>query len=186
MKFSTNQFLPNIIEIQPEIFYDFRGEYVETWNQKYYEKLFPYLQIKDNGYSHFLPKVEWVQDDVSISRRHVLRGLHGDSKTWKLIQCLQGDILVAVVDMRLESKTLHNHILISINDKNRKQILIPPNFANGHLVMSKQAIFSYKQSEYYDGMDKQFTVRWDDPEIGINWPITNPILSYRDKNQKNI
>jgi len=176
MKYTRNQNLLDIIEIQPEIFYDFRGEYIETWNKKYYEQI--NKMVKQD--------IEWVQDDVSVSKKHVFRGLHGDYKTWKLIQCLQGDILVAIVDMRKESPTLHKHILITINDKNRKQLLIPPGFANGHLVMSDSCIFSYKQSTYYDGMDKQFTVRGDDPLIGIKWPIQYSILSSRDKYAKNI
>jgi dTDP-4-dehydrorhamnose 3,5-epimerase len=88
--------------------------------------------------------------------------------------------------MRPESRTYLKHELFSINDKNRNQILIPPGFANGHLVMSDFGIFSYKQSTLYGGASKQFTVRWDDPKVGIEWPINNPILSSRDKNAKAI
>lgn len=171
MKFNRNNILLDVIEIQPEIFYDFRGEYIETFNEKYFDQIRSLIGTK----------IQWVQDDVSISRKHVLRGLHGDEKTWKLIQCLQGDILVVIVDMRENSKTYAKHIKITLNDKNRKQILIPPMFANGHLVMSEQAIFSYKQSEYYGNGLVQFTEKWDDLSLGIDWPISNPILSSRDK-----
>jgi len=72
--------------------------------------------------------------------------------------------------------------MFSINDKNRNQILIPPGFANGHLVMSDFGIFSYKQSTLYGGPGSQFTVKWNDPKLNIPWPIDNPILSSRDKN----
>jgi len=88
--------------------------------------------------------------------------------------------------MRPSSKTYLKHDMFSINDKNRRQILIPPGFANGHLIMSEMGIFSYKQSTLYVGADAQFTVRWNDPKLNISWPITNPILSSRDKNAKSL
>ena len=76
--------------------------------------------------------------------------------------------------------------MFSINDKNRNQILVPPGFANGHLVMSDFGVFSYKQSTLYTGASTQFTVRWDDKKINIPWPINNPILSSRDNNAKSL
>ena len=158
--------------INPDIFYDFRGEYVETWNKKDYKIIAE------------LTGVEFVQDDISTSLRHTLRGLHGDFETYKLISCAYGSLFVAVVDMRPESDKYLMWETFSLNDRNRKQILVPPGFANGHLVMSESAIFSYKQSTYYQGAHRQFTVKWDDPKIGIEWPVDNPILSSRDKNVK--
>ena len=86
--------------------------------------------------------------------------------------------------MNVGSETYLQWDLISINDKNRKQVLIPPGYANGHLVMSDFGIFSYKQSTLYGGAKEQFTVNWDEPKINIPWPIDNPILSLRDKNAK--
>lgn len=165
MKIQKNSIFKDVNIINPDIFYDHRGEYVETWNHK--------------TYSEF--NVEFLQDDISTSVKHTLRGLHGDSETWKLVQCLYGSLLLGVVDMRPESKTYLKYDLISINDKNRTQVLIPPNFANGYLVMSEFGVFSYKQSTLYTGADKQFTIRWDDPKINIKWPINNPILSIRDR-----
>ena len=170
MKFKYTDTL-GIAVITPDVFHDFRGEYVETWNSETY-KVFH--------------DVEFKQDDISTSVKHTLRGLHGDFTTWKLVSCLYGSLLQVVVDMRPESRTYLKHELFSINDKNRNQILIPPGFANGHLVMSDFGIFSYKQSTLYGGASKQFTVRWDDPKVGIEWPINNPILSSRDKNAKAI
>jgi|TARA_B110000967_G_scaffold124991_1_gene127780 dTDP-4-dehydrorhamnose 3,5-epimerase len=170
MKFKYTDTL-GIAVITPDVFHDFRGEYVETWNSETYKVFYD---------------VEFKQDDISTSVKHTLRGLHGDFTTWKLVSCLYGSLLQVVVDMRPESNTYLKHELFSINDKNRNQILIPPGFANGHLVMSDFGIFSYKQSTLYGGASKQFTVRWDDPKVGIEWPINNPILSSRDKNAKAI
>lgn len=153
--------IPGLIRIIPEIFRDHRGEYVETWNHLLY-----------NTNAH----ITFVQDDISTSKLGVLRGLHGDWKTWKLIQCLKGEIFVVIVDCRKENRgTIETFIL---NDQNRHQLLIPPGCANGHLVLS-DCIFSYKQSTYYEGADKQFTIAWD--SLNVNWPIKNPILSLRDK-----
>ena len=153
--------------IQPDIFYDYRGEYIETWNIENY-KAFDCDEFK--------------QDDISTSVKHTLRGLHGDDKTWKLVSCIYGSLLQAVVDMRPDSQTYLEWELFSINDKNRMQILVPPGYANGLLVMSDFVKFSYKQSTLYEGQGAQFTVKWNDPKINIPWPIDNPILSSRDKN----
>lgn len=160
-----------IAVITPDVFHDFRGEYIETWNVENYKVFYD---------------VEFKQDDISTSVKSTLRGLHGDFTTWKLVSCLYGSLFQVAVDMRPESKTYLQHETFCINDKNRNQILIPPGFANGHLVMSDFGIFSYKQSTLYGGAKNQFTVRWDDPKVGIQWPIDNPILSLRDKNAKQL
>tara|TARA_R100000734_G_C3309874_1_gene100592 strand:- start:504 stop:1043 length:540 start_codon:yes stop_codon:yes gene_type:complete len=175
MKYSFSEKL-GLAVIQPDIFYDYRGEYIETWNVENY-KIFDHL-VNNND------KIEFKQDDISTSVKHTLRGLHGDFVTWKLVSCVYGSLLQAVVDMRVGSETYLEWELFSINDKNRKQILIPPGYANGHLVMSDFGIFSYKQSTLYGGAKEQFTVNWDEPKLNIPWPIDNPILSSRDKNAK--
>jgi len=169
MRYEYSNKLPDVAIIQPDIFYDYRGEYIETWNIENY-KVFGDIEFK--------------QDDISTSVKHTLRGLHGDFETWKLVSCMYGSLLQVVVDMREDSETYLQYDMFSINDKNRKQILVPPGFANGHLVMSEFGIFSYKQSTLYQGAKAQFTVRWDDPKVNIAWPINNPILSSRDKNAK--
>ena len=176
MKYEFSKKLPKVAIIQPDIHHDYRGEYIETWNIENY-KIFDHL-VNDND------KIEFKQDDISTSVKHTLRGLHGDFVTWKLVSCVYGSLLQAVVDMNVGSETYLQWDLISINDKNRKQVLIPPGYANGHLVMSDFGIFSYKQSTLYGGAKEQFTVNWDEPEINIPWPIDNPILSLRDKNAK--
>jgi dTDP-4-dehydrorhamnose 3,5-epimerase len=160
----------DLVTIKPEVFYDFRGEYIETFNKDRYE------QFKDYDGS----PISFVEDDISMSKQHVLRGLHGDSNTWKLIQCLLGEFYYVVVDMRKQSSTYLNWEYFTLSEKNRMQVLVPAGCANGHLVMSEQTIFSYKQSQYYSGMSQQFTVRWNDPKLKIYWPIAQPILSQRD------
>jgi dTDP-4-dehydrorhamnose 3,5-epimerase len=171
MKYKTSSKLPDVAIIEPDIFYDYRGEYVETWNIETYK-------VFNEG------AIEFKQDDISTSVKHTLRGLHGDFETWKLVQCLYGSLLQVVVDMRPSSETYLQYDMFSINDKNRNQILIPPGFANGHMVMSDFGIFSYKQSTLYVGAAAQFTVKWNDPKINIPWPVKNPILSLRDENAK--
>jgi len=171
MTYTFSKIFPEVAIITPNIFYDYRGEYVETWNVENYK-------IFNKG------NIVFKQDDISTSTKYTLRGLHGDFKTWKLVQCIYGSLLQAIVDMRPDSKTYLKYELFPITDKNRTQILIPPGFENGHLVMSEYGVFSYKQSTLYTGTDNQFTVRWDDPKLNIPWPITNPILSLRDKNAK--
>ena len=164
MKYS-NKTLKEVFLIEPDVFYDHRGEYVETWNIEQYKEL---------------GDIEWKQDSFSTSVKNTLRGLHGDYTTWKLIQCLKGFIMLVVVDCRHESRTYLKHDIFYLNEKNRHQVLIPPIFANGHYVI-EDCIFSYKQSTLYTGAQNQFTLRWDDPSLNIVWPSKDPILSSRDK-----
>lgn len=169
MEIQESQQIRDLRIIKPVSFHDFRGEYVETFRAKNYK----FQDWRGN-------EIVFVEDDVSVSRKGVLRGLHGDNKTWKLIQCLWGEIFVAVADMRKNSPTFLQTETFSVSDKNRIQLLIPAGCANGHLCLSEKCIFSYKQSQYYSGSENQFTVRWDDPKLHLKWPIENPILSERD------
>ena len=122
-------------------------------------------------------------DKISTSRKNVIRGIHGDDKSWKLVTCLYGDLYFVVVDNRENSKTYLQWDWIILNDKNKKMVLLPPGFGNSFCVLSNYSIFMYKWS--YDGeyadVDEQFSLKWDDPRLNINWPIKNPILSERDK-----
>ena len=155
---------PEVKIYQPDVFEDFRGELFTLYKQE-----------ESNLYFN--------HDKVSISKQNVLRGLHGDSKAWKLITCLSGEIYLVVVDNRPESENYLKWDWIVLTAKNRKQVLIPPMFANGHFILSQEATFFYKWSysgEYPDVKD-QFTLKWNDSRINIHWPITNPILSERDK-----
>jgi len=149
----------------PTIFKDFRGTYVEIYNERLY--------------SEAGIKVKFIQDDISISSKHVLRGIHGDQETWKLISCLYGELYLVVVNWDETSPEFSQWESFILSDKNRLQVLVPEKFGNGHLVLSGQAVFHYKQSAYYSRAG-QFTLLWNDPKLNIKWPIANPILSKRD------
>ena len=149
----------------PTIFEDFRGSYVETYNQEIYSKA-----------GIITP---FVQDDFSTSTRNVLRGIHGDSETWKLISCLHGKFYLAVVNYDKDSAQFGKWEGFTLSDRNRLQVLIPPKFGNGHVVLSEEAIFHYKQNSYYN-RPGQFTIAWNDPRFNVWWPIRNPIISQRD------
>ncbi len=157
--------LDEVLLIKPSRFEDHRGTYVETYNIEDYER---------NGIG-----VKFLRDDISTSRKNVLRGIHYDNKTWKLIQCMQGKIFFVVVDMRNESPQYLKWVSFDLNDQNRHQVLVPPGFGNGHLVLSESCIFHYKMSEYYDPANEK-GVKWDDPSLGITWPVREPILSEKD------
>ena len=150
----------------PTIYEDFRGTYVEIYNEELYKKA---------GIA-----VDFVQDDISISARDILRGIHGDDETWKLISCLYGKFYLVVVNLDKLSLQFGQWDAFVLSDSNRHQVLVPPKFGNGHLVLSEQAIFHYKQSTYYKRAG-QFTILWNDPKINIWWPVKNPIVSMRDE-----
>lgn len=158
--------LDRVLLIKPEVFEDHRGEYVETYNQELYHR---------HGIA-----IDFVQDDISVSTQHVLRGLHGDAETWKLISCLQGRFYFVVVNCDPESPGFGKWHGFLLSDRNRHQVLVPPMHGNGHLILSERAIFHYKQSTYYNPKG-QFSYRWDDPTFKIWWPIKEPILSRRDQ-----
>lgn len=147
-------------------FEDFRGEYVEIWNRQL---------AHEAGID-----VDFVQDDISISTQNVLRGIHGDTSTWKLISCLHGRFYLVVINNDPSSPQYRQWEGFTLSDRNRLSILVPPRFGNGHYVLSEQAIFHYKQSSYYDRAG-QFTLAWDDPELGLWWPTRDPIVSQRDQ-----
>jgi len=158
-----------ILITPPTIFEDFRGSYVEIYNELLYKN----NQINMN----------FIQDDISVSSRNVLRGIHGDEKTWKLVSCLAGSFYLVVVNNDNQSTQYRKWQAFTLSDKNRKQVLIPPKFGNGHLVLSNEAIFHYKQTTQYD-RTSQFTIVWNDPIYKIWWPISNPVLSQRDMGEE--
>ena len=158
--------LNNVIEIIPSEFKDHRGSYVEIYNKEFFQK-------KNL-------KVNFIQDDISVSKKNVLRGLHGDSKTWKLISCLFGKFQLIVVNNDQKSYQYKKWQSFILSAKNRKQILVPPKFGNGHLVLSEKTIFHYKQNTQYD-RKSQFTIKWNDPSFKFKWLKKKVILSKRDK-----
>lgn len=131
----------------------------------------------------FKPQLKFVHSKNAINNSKVLRGIHGDFESYKLVQCLYGSIFQVIVDCREESNTFLKHETFELNYMEPKMILIPPGFGNAFLVTSEAAIYNYKLAYpgKYNDHDKQFTYKWDDPRIGVEWPIENPVLSKRDK-----
>lgn len=152
----------------PTVFEDCRGTYVELYNEDIYKR---------SGIA-----VDFIQDDISVSSRHVLRGIHGDSETWKLVTCLQGKFYLVVVNWDNASAQFGKWTSFTLSESNRLQVLIPPKFGNGHVVLSEQAIFHYKQNTYYNRAG-QFTLLWNEPKLNIWWPIKDPIVSRRDEGE---
>lgn len=158
--------LDGVLLLKPEVFEDFRGQYVETYNEQF---------CRDNGIN-----VKFVQDDISVSSQHVLRGIHGDAETWKLVSCMHGKFYLVVVNCDKESPNFGKWQSFVLSDVNRHQVLIPPKHGNGHVVLSETAIFHYKQNTYYNPKG-QFTYIWNDPQLKIWWPVKNPLISQRDE-----
>ena len=157
--------LKGVKKIQIDSFEDFRGSYTEIYNKEFFNE----KNIK----------VEFIQDDISISKKNVLRGLHGDQKTWKLVSCLYGEFQLIVVNNDPNSLQYKKWESFILSFKNKVQILIPPKFGNGHLVLSDSCIFHYKQNTQYN-RDGQFTIKWNDPSFNFKWKNNSPILSERD------
>ena len=159
--------------IRPSIHIEDRGEIWSSYSKDLLGELLP-------------ENILFKHDKFSTSKKNVLRGIHGDDKSWKMISCIQGSIMQVVVDMRKTSETFLKWESFKIGDDNRLMILIPPNFGNAFLVLSEIATYHYKlayEGKYFD-VEDQFTIPWNDPRVGIRWPVDNPILSNRDKNEK--
>jgi len=127
--------------------------------------------------------LDFKHDKFSTSKKNVLRGIHGDNKSWKYVTCVFGDILQVVVDCREDSSTYLKYESFRINSDNQKMILVPPNMGNAYYVFSDIAVYHYKLAYNGDYIDanEQFSLKWNDKRININWPTNNPILSQRDK-----
>ncbi len=162
--------LNDCVIIEPNVFNDDRGFFLETFRASRYQEL---LGIKD----------VFVQDNHSRSNKSVLRGLHfqKNNPQGKLVRVSLGRVFDVVVDIRKSSKTYGKWMGVVLSEENKKQVWVPPGFAHGFLVLSDVADFVYKCTDYYDPND-EFTVLWNDPDIGIKWPSDNVILSEKDQN----
>jgi dTDP-4-dehydrorhamnose 3,5-epimerase len=158
--------LPGVVVIEPQVFGDARGFFMETWQAERYG---------DAGLPGF------VQDNLSFSARGVLRGLHYQEPEaqGKLVYVLQGEVFDVAVDIRVGSPTFGAWHGVTLSSDNKRQFYVPPGFAHGFVVTSETALFAYKCSAPYR---PQFDhgIRWDDPAIGIAWPVTEPTLSGKD------
>ncbi len=162
--------------IEPKVLKDKRGYFMETYNKAEFEEI---------GLD-----VNFVQDNESKSKRGVLRGLHFQYKKpqGKLVRVVKGKVFDVAVDLRGDSPTYGKWEAIILSEDNKKQFYIPEGFAHGFLVLSDYAIFNYKCTNLYYPQ-YEGGIRWDDPEIGIEWPldiITEPILSPKDKKWKTL
>lgn len=161
--------LPGVLVLEPDVFSDKRGFFLETWNSKRYE---------DAGI-----KGPFVQDNISFSQKDVLRGLHYQypQPQGKLVQVLSGQVVDVAVDIRVGSPTHGQWFSEMLSDVNHKQLYLPPGFAHGYCVISKTAVFSYKCTDFYNPATENGII-WNDPDINIEWPTTNPVLSEKDSN----
>jgi len=143
-----------------------------------------YTTFYADVFNTYIPEeLTFKHDKFSKSYKNVLRGIHGDSKSWKLVTAVYGDIFQVVVDYRKNSETYLKWEAFNINQTNQVSILLPPGIGNAFLVLSDVAVYHYKLAytgEYLDA-EEQFSIKWNNENIGIKWPITNPVLSDRDK-----
>jgi dTDP-4-dehydrorhamnose 3,5-epimerase len=160
--------IPGVLIVEPQLFGDARGSFVETHRQETYAA----AGIAPEGF---------VQDNLSLSRGGVLRGLHYQwpNPQGKLVQVLTGEVFDVAIDIRVGSPTYGKWIGAQLSGENRRQLYVPPGFAHGFAVLSESALFAYKCTAYYDPSADR-GVAWDDPEIAIAWPIAAPELSAKD------
>ena len=163
----TETKLPGVLIFEPDVFSDERGFFLETWRTTHYEN----AGVK----GHF------VQDNVSFSKKGVLRGLHYQypQSQGKLVQVLSGRVTDVAVDIRAGSPTFGRWISEVISDVNHKQVYIPPGFAHGYCVTSETALFIYKCTDFYNPATENGII-WNDPELNIDWPVTEPVFSPKD------
>lgn len=159
--------LDGLLILEPKVFGDSRGFFLETWNRN------RYLEIG-------IP-ADFVQDNISFSRRGILRGLHfqNPNSQGKLVSCLQGEIYDVAVDLRRASPTFGQWQSTTLSSENKRQFFIPPGFAHGFQVLSDSALFHYKCTDFYTPAHER-TLKWNDPALKIPWPITDPVLSDKD------
>jgi dTDP-4-dehydrorhamnose 3,5-epimerase len=161
--------LKGVMIIKPSVSSDIRGTIWTSFLKEQIDKLLP-------------EGLYFKHDKFSTSKRNVLRGIHGDTKSWKLVTCVHGEIQQVVVDMRKDSSTYKKWQSFVISQDNQQLILVPPNMGNAYYVNSSEAVYHYKLA--YDGdyidADEQFSVSWNDDSIGIKWLSDNPFLSNRD------
>ncbi|WP_210447993.1 dTDP-4-dehydrorhamnose 3,5-epimerase [Vibrio crassostreae] len=164
--------IPDVKIIEPSVFGDERGFFMETWNQKQFEELVT------GKPTHF------VQDNHSKSKQGILRGLHYQTENTqgKLVRVVSGEVFDVAVDIRKSSPTFGQWIGEYLSAENKRQLWVPEGFAHGFYVTSDEAEFVYKCTDYYNPK-YEASIKWDDPSIDIDWPITDqPILSLKDSN----
>jgi dTDP-4-dehydrorhamnose 3,5-epimerase len=162
--------LEGLVLVEVPVFEDARGFFMESWNRR--------------AFAEAGLDAEFVQDNHSRSGAGVLRGLHYQGMTAplsKLVRCTQGSVFDVGVDLRTGSKTFGQWFGVELSARNHKQIYIPVGFAHGFVTLSESAEIQYKQTGFYD-RSAEVSIRWNDPDLAIEWPVRDPLLSERDKN----
>lgn len=161
--------LPGVLLLKPTVYRDNRGAFLETWNRR---------TMADAG----LP-TEWVQDNFSVSKKNVLRGMHYQitRPQGKLVRVVYGAVWDVAVDLRRSSPHFGKHVAVELNEENSAMLWIPPGFGHGFLALAEKVGFSYKVTEYYSPDDER-TIRWNDSDLAIRWPVdpASAIVSGRD------
>lgn len=159
--------LPGVLVLEPRVFGDERGFFLETWQQQRYREVGMELPF--------------VQDNHSRSTRGVLRGLHAQQRhpQGKLVRVVRGEVFDVAADIDPRSPSYRRWVGVTLSDQNHRQMWIPPGYAHGFLVLSEVADFVYKCTDYYHA-DDEVGVLWNDPELGVEWPLSDPVLSAKD------
>ena len=166
----TKTKLEGVVIIEPDVFGDNRGFFMESWNKK---------KMLEAGLDY-----DFVQDNHSKSTvKGTLRGIHfqkGDKAQAKLVRCVKGSVLDVAVDLRRNSPTFKQWVGVELSEENKKQLLIPRGFGHGFVTLTDDVEFLYKADNYY-APEEEGGIRWNDPDIGVEWGVENPILSEKDK-----
>ncbi|MBL6667034.1 MAG: dTDP-4-dehydrorhamnose 3,5-epimerase [Crocinitomicaceae bacterium] len=162
--------IEGLILINPHVFADDRGTFFESYNAARFDNLFD-------------EKLHFTQDNISISKKNVLRGLHFQKPPMaqgKLVQVIKGSVLDVAVDIRSDSPTYGQHYKVELNDQNRLQLWIPEGFAHGFVALEDNTVFCYKCTSGYSKSD-EMDLLWNDPLLNIDWGVTSPLLSDKDE-----
>lgn len=169
MKFEKTK-LEGVVIITPDVFGDHRGFFMESWSEH---------KMKEAGLHY-----NFVQDNHSMSSvKGTLRGIHfqkGDKAQAKLVRCVKGAVLDVAVDLRHESPTYKQWVAVELSAENKKQLMIPRGFGHGFVTLTDEVEFLYKADNYY-APEADGGIRWNDPEIGVDWGVDKPILSAKDE-----
>ena len=161
--------LEDLVVLTPRVFTDDRGSFSETFNNRVFREI--------TGTS-----LSFVQDNESVSRKGVLRGLHFQvppKAQGKLVRVISGSVLDVAVDLRTASATYGRHFSVLLSGSNKKQLWIPPGFAHGFLSLEEETVFAYKCTDYYSP-EHERTIGWNDPDLAIDWGIHAPLISAKD------
>ena len=162
--------LEGVVIITPDVFGDHRGFFMESWSEH---------KMEEAGLHY-----NFVQDNHSMSSvKGTLRGIHfqkGDKAQAKLVRCVKGAVLDVAVDLRHESPTYKQWVAVELSAENKKQLMIPRGFGHGFVTLTDEVEFLYKADNYY-APEADGGIRWNDPEIGVDWGVENPILSAKDE-----